>query len=68
MQRVIGQGDMRPMGNNAQAMDALKRILAEREPLYAQAESTQNTSGRAPETIATEIARQVMSVKPAIHI
>jgi XRE family aerobic/anaerobic benzoate catabolism transcriptional regulator len=67
MQRVIGQGDMRPMGNNAQAMDALKRILAEREPLYAQADTTQNTSGRTPETIAAEIARQVVSQKPGIH-
>jgi len=66
MQRVIAQGDMRPMGNNAQAMDALKRILAAREPLYAQAESTHNTSGRTPETIAAEIAEQVTTA-PAVR-
>lgn len=63
MQRVVEQGDMRPMGNNAQAMDALKRILADREPLYALAESTQNTSGRSPQEIATQVAQ---ALSPAL--
>ncbi len=37
MQRVIDQGDMRPMQSNDDAMADLRRILEAREPFYAQA-------------------------------
>jgi len=40
MQRVIDQGDMRPIENNDDAMAALRRILDAREPFYAQAHAT----------------------------
>ena len=40
MQRVVAQGDMRPMAGNAEAMDDLKRILSGREALYAKADLT----------------------------
>src|SRR5580658_10133695 len=46
MQRVIAQGDMRPMSNNRDAMSDLKRILAEREALYSKADIQVETSGR----------------------
>jgi XRE family transcriptional regulator, aerobic/anaerobic benzoate catabolism transcriptional regulator len=46
MQRVIAQGDMRPMANNRDAMSDLKRILAEREALYSKADVQVETSGR----------------------
>jgi len=46
MQRVIEQGDLRPMQANVDAMDDLKRILDERTPFYAQAHSQLNTAGR----------------------
>jgi len=46
MQRVIAQGDMRPMSNNRDAMSDLKRILSEREPLYAKADIQIDTAGR----------------------
>jgi len=46
MQRVIDQGDMRPMANNREAMVDLKRILAEREVLYSKADIQIDTSGR----------------------
>ncbi len=46
MQRVIAQGDMRPMANNRDAMSDLKRILAEREALYSKADIQVDTSGR----------------------
>jgi len=46
MQRVIAQGDMRPMANNRDAMSDLKRILAEREVLYSKADIQVNTAGR----------------------
>ena len=44
MKRVIAQGDMRPMAQSSEAMADLKRILAEREPLYAKASLVIDTS------------------------
>ena len=46
MQRVIAQGDMRPMANHRDAMSDLKRILAEREVLYSKADIQVDTAGR----------------------
>jgi len=46
MQRVMAQGDTRPMADNDQAMEDLKRILAERGPLYAFADHSVSTSGK----------------------
>ena len=46
MQRVIAQGDMRPMSDNRDAMSDLKRILSEREALYAKADLQIDTAGR----------------------
>jgi XRE family transcriptional regulator, aerobic/anaerobic benzoate catabolism transcriptional regulator len=46
MQRVIAQGDMRPMSHNRDAMSDLKRILAEREALYSKADIQVDTAGR----------------------
>lgn len=45
MERVIAQGDLRPMAGSARAMDDLRRILRERTPLYARADATINTTG-----------------------
>ncbi len=44
MQRVIAQGDMRPMADNREAMSDLRRILEVREPLYRKADVTIETS------------------------
>jgi XRE family aerobic/anaerobic benzoate catabolism transcriptional regulator len=55
-QRVVDQGDLRPMNQNPRAMSELLGLLAEREPRYALADRTVLTSGRAPEDIAAEIA------------
>ena len=46
MERVIAQGDMRPMANNRDAMSDLKRILTEREVLYSKADIQIDTAGR----------------------
>ena len=46
MQRVIAQGDMRPMSNNRDAMSDLRRILAEREVLYSKADIQVDTARR----------------------
>ncbi len=45
MDRVIAQGDNRPMAGNAHAMEDLKRILSERESLYQRASYVLDTSG-----------------------
>ena len=45
MSRVIAQGDFRPMDGHVAAMDELRRILAEREPLYGEADATIDTAG-----------------------
>ncbi len=45
MQRVIAQGDMRPMADNRESMSDLRRILDVREPLYRKADATIDTSG-----------------------
>lgn len=47
MQRVIDQGDLRPMRDNRHALDDLRAILASREGLYAQADASVDTAGRA---------------------
>jgi XRE family aerobic/anaerobic benzoate catabolism transcriptional regulator len=44
MQRVIDQGDMRPIESNDHAMADLRRILDAREPFYAQSHATIDTS------------------------
>jgi XRE family aerobic/anaerobic benzoate catabolism transcriptional regulator len=56
-ERVLGQGDRRPMRARPRAMEELRAILAEREPLYARCERTVATSGKAPAEIAAELAR-----------
>jgi XRE family aerobic/anaerobic benzoate catabolism transcriptional regulator len=44
MQRVIDQGDMRPIESNDDAMAALRRILEARAPYYAQAHTIIDTA------------------------
>ena len=46
MERVVAQGDMRPMAGNAEAMDDLRRILAGRDALYAKADAIVDTTGK----------------------
>jgi XRE family aerobic/anaerobic benzoate catabolism transcriptional regulator len=46
MDRVIAQGDLRPMAEGPQAMDDLNVILASRTALYAKADVEVKTSGR----------------------
>jgi len=57
MERVIAQGDMRPMAGNREAMDDLHRILAGREALYRRADIEISTSKRSvDEALAALIA------------
>jgi XRE family transcriptional regulator, aerobic/anaerobic benzoate catabolism transcriptional regulator len=56
MQRVIAQGDMRPMADNRESMSDLKRILEVREQLYRKADMTMNTSNHAVEESLAALA------------
>ncbi|MSO20335.1 MAG: helix-turn-helix domain-containing protein [Acidobacteria bacterium] len=49
--RVVAQGDIRPMRNNPAAKDELKVMLKIREPLYSQAELVMETWRHPPEKI-----------------
>ena len=44
MERVVEQGDLRPMLDHDDAMADLRSILTEREPFYAKAHLTIDTS------------------------
>jgi XRE family transcriptional regulator, aerobic/anaerobic benzoate catabolism transcriptional regulator len=59
MERVIAQGDMRPMAGNPDAMEDLRRILAGREALYRRADievaSSNRTIAESVETILASL-------------
>jgi XRE family aerobic/anaerobic benzoate catabolism transcriptional regulator len=57
--RVVKQGDRRPMADHPQAMAELRRILALREPLYAEAAHTLQTSGRSVATLLRDAGQIV---------
>ncbi len=57
--RVLRQGDRRPVVNHPQAMSDLRSLLAAREPLYATAAHTVETSDRPIDRVVAEIASLV---------
>jgi XRE family transcriptional regulator, aerobic/anaerobic benzoate catabolism transcriptional regulator len=54
--RVLRQGDRRPMTDHPQAMSDLRSLLTSRESLYASAAHTVDTSGRPVDRIVEESA------------
>ena len=59
MQRVIAQGDKRPMAGSQWAMADLRKILEGREPLYEKGDARVNTSGKTVKQAAAELAAVV---------
>ena len=57
--RVVSQGDRRPMADHPQAMADLRALLSARDPLYASAQHTVDTSGRAVGAIVDDLASTV---------
>jgi XRE family transcriptional regulator, aerobic/anaerobic benzoate catabolism transcriptional regulator len=53
--RVVEQGDVRPMRGRPRAMNELKQLLTSRTPLYEQASVTIDTSGRSIDDVAGRI-------------
>jgi len=63
MNRVIAQGDLRPMSGNSEAMEDLQRILAGRSAFYAKADVVHDTAG---ETLAQSFEGLAASVRAGI--
>ena len=59
--RVVAQGDMRPMVNNPTAMDDLRTLLKSREPLYGQAELIVDTSRHTVEGCVDLIVKRLQA-------
>lgn len=54
--RVVAQGDVRPMRGRPRAMNELRQLLGAREPLYEQADVVVDTSSRAVDSVVSEVA------------
>jgi len=59
MSRVVAQGDTRPMAENEQAMEDLRRILAGRNALYSKADARIDTAGKTVEQSFAELKAAV---------
>jgi XRE family aerobic/anaerobic benzoate catabolism transcriptional regulator len=55
--RVVRQGDRRPMNQHPQAEDALRRLVDRREPLYAKADLTVDTSSLPAAAVVARLER-----------
>ena len=62
--RVVQQGDRRLMADHPQAMKDLRALLASREPLYATADITVETSGRTVTEVVRAVEGEVFSPTP----
>lgn len=54
--RVVAQGDRRPMADSPHAFSELRALLAAREKLYARAAHTIDTAGRPVAAVVSELA------------
>lgn len=59
MERVLAQGDLRPMADNPEAMADLKRILAERQPFYDRADMVFDTNAADPEAALAALSARL---------
>jgi len=57
--RVVAQGDQRPMAENPHAFSELRALITAREKLYARAEHTIETAGRRVPQVASAIAELI---------
>jgi XRE family aerobic/anaerobic benzoate catabolism transcriptional regulator len=61
MRRVREQGDLRPMGDDRNAMQELRATLLSREPLYARARATVDTAGVSVERAAERLMNVIQA-------
>lgn len=65
MQRVIEQGDFRPMAGAPEAMQDLKNILAARENFYSRAQYQLDTSSQSLELTFSDLRELVRAILPS---
>jgi XRE family aerobic/anaerobic benzoate catabolism transcriptional regulator len=65
LQRVAAQGDARPMAGRADPLAELRALLADREPLYRQADAVIDTSSSTPGQVASEIVARLRELELA---
>jgi XRE family aerobic/anaerobic benzoate catabolism transcriptional regulator len=65
LNRVMAQGDMRPMAGSTQALEDLKHILNERTPMYSQAHQSFDTS---PLSLQEAVKRLSQDLKYAMAL
>lgn len=66
--RVVQQGDQRPMQGHPAAMQELRSLLAARESVYAQADLTVETAHRGIEDIAHDVVEQLRISQPQVWV
>jgi len=59
MSRVMAQGDLRPFKGRSAAIDEIRRLLEDRDRLYALADVTLETTGRSPKAALEELKSKV---------
>jgi XRE family transcriptional regulator, aerobic/anaerobic benzoate catabolism transcriptional regulator len=62
--RVVLQGDARPMRGRPRAMNELRQLLAQRSPLYAKADAVVDTSALALDDVVERVAAIGGSAQP----
>lgn len=62
LERVVAQGDRRPIAGRSNPLAELRALLRNREPLYGQASITVDTSELSAEAVAGEVVRRVREV------
>jgi XRE family aerobic/anaerobic benzoate catabolism transcriptional regulator len=60
MSRVVAQGDYRPMAENDEAMEDLRRILSGRTTLYSKADAVVDTAGKTAEQSLRELKAAII--------
>ena len=68
MDRVLAQGDKRPMSGNREAMEDLKRILESRTQFYSKADKTVDTSGLTSEQAFSQLLGQLQPLQATTAI
>jgi XRE family transcriptional regulator, aerobic/anaerobic benzoate catabolism transcriptional regulator len=63
MDRVLAQGDKRPMSGNREAMEDLKRILESRTQFYSKADKTVDTSGLTSEQAYSQLIARLQPLQ-----
>ena len=64
MSRVMAQGDLRPMADNAEAMEDLRRILDGRAALYSKADATVETAGTSVDQ-SLDLLKSAVAAEPS---